>query len=616
MRRPIPPPRAWQAVLAVAGLLALVSAHARPVDLWRVSVLSHQGQPLHAVATIEARPDERITDACLSLGPETDAPGSDAPFLQSARLTLNAAGTRVEIRGDQPVRSPTLALVLRVQCPGEMLYARHFGLLIPPAPATAPPRVPGFKLKVAQGETVESLARLLLPDNRRLREKMIREVLATNPHAFPDGRPAAVAPGTLLYFPDLRSLRELPERQAAPAARQPRPAPAAAKPRPVAPVPEAGAGDTAPPPQPVAPATAETPETAPPSEIVPREPPATKPPVPQPPLPRTEVPQPAAPQPSPPQTSAPQPAAPQVRLQPALELGANPTPQQCRQAMALCGTPAGGELEQRTLATEQSAAALRLRQDSIEQQLERLERSVQSLQRSLTRPPPAAAPAQPEIRTVVKTEPMPWYYWLGLLGALMAGALGGFVFGRKRAFSDAAVAEDQRLDRMLATAAATIREMETAPVRKPAAAPGAQPAPYRPAPPPVEAPPPESAEEVQSTDEAEAATQPEAGAAVDLELESGPTEKPAGLSSDVLFEMDQALDNTRSMFTDVDRFIALGRTQNAISLLQFQVHKDPKDRDSWIKLMAIYRQEKMDIDLAKAAREFKRNFPDENPPVV
>jgi hypothetical protein len=68
------------------------------------------------------------------------------------------------------------------------------------------------------------------------------------------------------------------------------------------------------------------------------------------------------------------------------------------------------------------------------------------------------------------------------------------------------------------------------------------------------------------------------------------------------------------MFTDVDRFIALGRTQNAVSLLQFQVQKDPKDRDSWIKLMAIYRQEKMDSELAAAAREFKRNFPGEDTP--
>ena len=112
------------------------------------------------------------------------------------------------------------------------------------------------------------------------------------------------------------------------------------------------------------------------------------------------------------------------------------------------------------------------------------------------------------------------------------------------------------------------------------------------------------------------ATQPATDVDV-IKPEGEPPAQPqvAGLSNDVLFEMDQALDNTRSMFTDVDRFIALGRTQNALSLLQFQVHKDPKDRDSWIKLMAIYRQEKMDVELAKAAREFRNHFPHENPPV-
>jgi hypothetical protein len=104
------------------------------------------------------------------------------------------------------------------------------------------------------------------------------------------------------------------------------------------------------------------------------------------------------------------------------------------------------------------------------------------------------------------------------------------------------------------------------------------------------------------------------GTNVGLGLESGPSAQSLGLSSKVLFEMDQALDNTRSMFTDVDRFIALGRTQDAISLLQFQVLKDPKNRDSWIKLMAIYRREKMDSELAAAAREFKRDFPADDSP--
>jgi len=76
-------------------LFTLVSALADPVDLWRISVHSHQGEPLKAVATLQALPEERITQKCLSLGPESDAPGSDAPFLASP-LTLNAKATQLK----------------------------------------------------------------------------------------------------------------------------------------------------------------------------------------------------------------------------------------------------------------------------------------------------------------------------------------------------------------------------------------------------------------------------------------------------------------------------------------------------------------------------------------
>ncbi len=70
------------------------------MDLWRISVRSHQGEPLKAAATLQALPEEHITQKCLSMGPESDAPGSDAPFLASARLTLNANGDAVKISTD------------------------------------------------------------------------------------------------------------------------------------------------------------------------------------------------------------------------------------------------------------------------------------------------------------------------------------------------------------------------------------------------------------------------------------------------------------------------------------------------------------------------------------
>ena len=52
------------------------------------------------MATLQALPEEHITQKCLSMGPESDAPGSDAPFLTNARLTLNANGDAVKISTD------------------------------------------------------------------------------------------------------------------------------------------------------------------------------------------------------------------------------------------------------------------------------------------------------------------------------------------------------------------------------------------------------------------------------------------------------------------------------------------------------------------------------------
>jgi hypothetical protein len=224
-----------------------------------------------------------------------------------------------------------------------------------------------------------------------------------------------------------------------------------------------------------------------------------------------------------------------------------------------------------------------------------------------------------EIRTIAKPEPVAWYIWLSLAGLVIAAAIGGFAYGRRGLFSRGLAETDEQLDRMLATTATVIREFESTPKPQPpprvAVAP-ATPAPRRqPSTPPPREP---AADPARIPDFAldTQAMQPVSDVDVELESETPAQSEVAGLSTDVLYEMDQALDNTRSMFTDVDRFIALGRTQNALSLLQFQVHKDPKDRDSWIKLMAIYRQEKMDVELTKAAREFRSNFPNENPPAV
>jgi len=416
VHRPIPPPLwAWQAITAFAGLFTLVSALADPVDLWRITVHSHQGEPLRAVATLHALPQERVTQQCLSMGPESDAPGSDVPFLSAARLTLNARGDAVEISTDSPVSSPTLALVLRVQCPGAFFYARHFTILIPPAAKAAqesprwPPR--GFTLRVGAGESVDSLARSLFPNNRKMRRLLVDEVVKLNPQVFPGGKLKPVAPGTVLFFPALRGLSE---RASTAAARGGAEAPARRAAAATQPGAEAAPEAAAPVRRPVKRRT---------TEARPGEP---------------------------------------VRLRRAIELGEKPGPQECRALLPLCGVEQAlavvpPPLEEKARGIESGVQEVRLKQASIDSQLARLEQSLAALRKLVeavpVRPAPPAPAPKPEIRTVVKTEPLQWYYWLAFAAIVAACALVGFAFGRRQAYAGTLSETDERLDAMLASAA-------------------------------------------------------------------------------------------------------------------------------------------------------------------
>ena len=275
-------------------------------------------------------------------------------------------------------------------------------------------------------------------------------------------------------------------------------------------------------------------------------------------------------------------------------------------------SPAFGET---TRGLESGLTDLRHAQESFDSQLTRLEQSLQGLQQAVATaqtcaaaPAALAAPApapQPEIRTVVNTARMPWYFWLGSAAFAFASAAAAFAFGRRRMFFNRLVETDEHLEPMRATAANGVHRSKSTPMTAvaPALRPVTDPRPK----PPVEqtAPPPKNASRDRTFD---TQTIPPASS-VEVEPDSTPAKTPAGLSRDLQHEMDRALDKTRSIFTDVDRFIALGRIRNALSLLQDQVQKDPKDRQIWIKLMAVYRQETRVVELEKTAQEFRKLFP-------
>ena len=73
-------------------------------------------------------------------------------------------------------------------------------------------------------------------------------------------------------------------------------------------------------------------------------------------------------------------------------------------------------------------------------------------------------------------------------------------------------------------------------------------------------------------------------------------------------EMDQAMEATRTMFSDVDRFIILGQIRNATNLLESRIKHEPADRESWIKLMAIYRDEGMEGGFNRTYTAFREQF--------
>ncbi len=79
-------------------------------------------------------------------------------------------------------------------------------------------------------------------------------------------------------------------------------------------------------------------------------------------------------------------------------------------------------------------------------------------------------------------------------------------------------------------------------------------------------------------------------------------------SAQLRAELDQVVDATRTMFSDIDRFIMLGQSTEAIGVLESRITHEPSDRDSWIKLMAIYRDEDMKDDFYRTYAIFSEQF--------
>jgi hypothetical protein len=65
---------------------------------------------------------------------------------------------------------------------------------------------PGMHWQILPGEDIPQIARLMFPDNARMRDAFMRAVIRKNPELFPDGVYQPIPTGTTVYIPDLRTI--------------------------------------------------------------------------------------------------------------------------------------------------------------------------------------------------------------------------------------------------------------------------------------------------------------------------------------------------------------------------------------------------------------------------
>ena len=632
--------------LAAAGIILVLSP--RPgagLEIGRVTVNSKLGEPLDAVVRIFPAPEEELDSSCLSLANQQEFSNPEHARLSGAKLTVLGRYGPIRITTADPVTDSAVSIGLRVQCEPDRvsvrpinLYLQAFASVSSTATASSTAinsSLPGTTITVRPGDSVYKLSRLIYPHDETAVANLAKAIVLTNPALFPDGRGRPLRVGERITIPDLRTVERIVSRSAAPpvvTAKQPVTA--------VAPSSERRAAAMKPATRSEAPAA--VPEPAPVAK------PAHK--VVATGTLRLQM-------------------ATSLDLTRTRGMSAQKRAALRQQPRAPVIDEAGTFPEIAALSSR--VDRIRKLQDGINARLARLEAAASSLKNALVqtqaqRPPapanrsaesrtqPSRRPVAPPAQTVTKpattpaqavtefsrapAEPVtdratapskptvaprlspleqppvspPAWRSYGVIALLVVAVVALVLLARKLWARRVLSKQRTRIDAMLKQARSAATPLLGS---EPAFETGGAATQSRTAPPPAE---PETLEEVdrivseQTEPEifdptktqplvhpSSAAVPPAADTAM-----SAPDEPPAHLRS----EMDEAMDATRSMFSDVDRFITLGRIQNAISLLEFQIKRDPTDRDSWIKLMAVYRSEGMDDDFERVYAGFRDQF--------
>lgn len=208
-----------------AALLSATQGWA--IGLGDIVLRSRVGEPLRAEVPINTEPGETIEASCFTLAP---LDGSDLPVISTGRTKLIREGDRYRllITGSKPVSEPIFLIGLRAGCGIDL--QRDYVLMPPeplvlasspssptndvdaPAGGTRDRGTANQEWRASEGDTLESIAEALVPDNLAQQRRMLAALKRANPKL--SGRPG-LADGTPVAIPDVRQ-RVIAERETVP----------------------------------------------------------------------------------------------------------------------------------------------------------------------------------------------------------------------------------------------------------------------------------------------------------------------------------------------------------------------------------------------------------------
>ena len=213
--------------LSALGAALLPAAQGWAIGLGDIVLRSRVGEPLRAEVPINTEPGETIEASCFTLAP---LDGSDLPVISAGRTKLVREGDRYRllITGSKPVSEPVFLIGLRAGCGIDL--QRDYVLMPPeplvlasspssptndvdaPAGGTRGRGAANQEWRASEGDTLESIAEALVPDNLAQQRRMLAALKRANPKL--SGRPG-LADGTPVAIPDVRQ-RVVAERETVP----------------------------------------------------------------------------------------------------------------------------------------------------------------------------------------------------------------------------------------------------------------------------------------------------------------------------------------------------------------------------------------------------------------